>query len=234
MSDNDLDTSLFGTQLTGPETDPQSLEKQLSLYQQHLAELPATATEIDRARVQLDIAETLLALDRKEEAWITAREALMVFLNTEQWQEAVESYNVLFQTEQPASLAALGQGVWLAITFPIQPDTTIAMLQHIIEETPDDSDGAAVAAITAHYIADIRATEDKHDSLTFLTQNIIGQVAKRHSNVSTQAELGAWMDKLHLKEPGEFLPLMAAVIDVLVEDEWWFDRDELRKKLPVH
>ena len=234
MSDNDLETSMFGTQLTGPETDSQSLEKQLSLYQQHLAELPATATEIDRARVQLDIAETQLALDRKEEAWITAREALMVFLNTEQWQEAVESYNVLFQTEQPASLAALGQGVWLAITFPIQPDTTIAMLQHIVEETPDDSDGAAVAAITAHYIADIRAADDKHDSLTFLTQNIIGQVAKRHSNVSTQAELGAWMDKLHLKEPGEFLPRMATVIDVLVQDEWWFDRDELRKKLPVH
>ena len=234
MSDNDLETSMFGTQLTGPETDSQSLEKQLSLYQQHLAELPATATEIDRARVQLDIAETQLALDRKEEAWITAREALMVFLNTEQWQEAVESYNVLFQTEQPASLAALGQGVWLAITFPIQPDTTIAMLQHIVEETPDDSDGAAVAAITAHYIADIRAADNKHDSLTFLTQNIIGQVAKRHSNVSTQAELGAWMDKLHLKEPGEFLPRMATVIDILVEDEWWFDRDDLRKKLPVH
>ena len=234
MSDNDLETSLFGTQLTGPETDSQSLEKQLSLYQQHLAELPATATEIDRARVQLDIAETQLALDRKEEAWITAREALMVFLKTEQWQEAVESYNVLFQTEQPASLAALGQGVWLAITIPIQPDTTIAMLQHIVEETPDDSDGAAVAAITAHYIADIRAADNKHDSLTFLTQNIIGQVAKRHSNVSTQAELGTWMDKLHLKEPGDFLPRMATVVDVLVEDEWWFDRDELRKKLPVH
>jgi tetratricopeptide (TPR) repeat protein len=234
MSDNELDTNMFGTQLAGTETDPQSLEKQLSLYQQHLAELPTTATEIDRASIQLDIAETLLALDRKEEAWSTAREALEIFLNTEQWQEAVESYNVLFQTEQPASLAALGQGVWLAVTFPIQADTTIAMLQHIVEETPNDSDGAAVAAITAHYIADIRAAEDKHHSLTFLTQNILGQVAKRHSNVSTQAELDTWLDKLHLKEPGEFLPRMATVIDVLVQDEWWFDRDELRKKLPVH
>ena len=234
MSDNELDTNMFDPQLTGTETDPQSLEEQLGLFQQHLAELPATAAETDRARIQLDIAETLLALERKQQAWSSAREALGVFLNAEQWQEAVESYNVLFQTEQPASLAALGQGVWLAITFPIQPDTTIAMLQHIVEETPDDSDGAAVAAITAHYIADIRAADNKHDSLTFLTQNIIGQVAKRHSDVSTQAELGAWMDKLHLKEPGDFLPRMAAVIDILVQDEWWFDRDELRKKLPVH
>jgi len=234
MSDNELDSSMFGTQLAGTETDPESLEKQLSLYQQHLAELPATATETDRGRIQLDIAETLLALDRKEEAWSTARKALEIFLNAEQWQDAVESCNVLFRTEQPASLSALGQGVWLAVTFPIQADTTIAMLQHIVEETPDNSDGAAVAAITAHYIADIRAPEDKHHSLTFLTQNILGQVAKRHSNISTQAELDAWLDKLSLKKPNEFLPRLATVIDVLVEDEWWFDRDELRNKLPVH
>ena len=234
MSDNEQDTNMFGTELVGTEMDPQSLEKQLTLYQQHLAELPERASEVDRARVLLDIAETQLALERKEEAWNIAREALNVFLQDEQWQEAVECCNVLFQTEQPASLAALGQGVWLAVTFPIQPDTTIAMLQHIVEETPDDSDGAAVAAITAHYIADIRATDDKHHSLTFLTQNIIGQVAKRHSNVSTQAELDAWMDKLNLKDPQEFLPRLATVIDVLVQDEWWFDSDELRKKLPVH
>jgi len=234
MSDNEAETNMFGTPLVGTETDTQSLEKQLALYQQHLAELPDSASEVDRARVLLDIAETQLALEHKEESWNTAREALNMFLQGEQWQEAVESCNVLFQTEQPASLAALGQGVWLAVTFPIQPDTTIAMLQHIIEETPDDSDGAAVAAITAHYIADIRATEDKHHSLTFLTQNIIGQVAKRHSNVSTQAELDAWMDKLNLKEPQEFLPRLAIVIDVLVQNDWWFDRDELRKKLPVH
>jgi len=234
MSDNELDPGMFGSQLTGIETDPQSLEKQLSLYQQHLAELPASATDTDRANIQLDISEALLALDRKEEAWSIAREALDVFLNAEQWQQAVESYNVLFQTEQPASLTALGQGVWLAVTFPIHADTTIAMLQHIIEETPADSDGAAIAAITAHYIADIRTSDDKHHSLTFLTQNLLGQVAKRHSNINTQAELDAWLEKLHLKEPGEFLPRLATVIDVLAEDEWWFDRDELRKKLPVH
>jgi tetratricopeptide (TPR) repeat protein len=234
MSDNEPDTNLFGTELIGTETDRQSLEKQLALYQQHLAELPDSAPDIDRARVLLDIAETQLALEHKEEAWNIARETLDVFLQIEHWQEAVECCNLLFQAEQPASLAALGQGVWLAVTFPIQPDTTIAMLQHIIDETPTDSDGAAVAAITAHYIADIRSSDEKHHSLTFLTQNLLGQVAKRHSNVSTQDELDAWLDKLQLKDPQEFLPRLATVIDVLVQNEWWFDRGELRAKLPVH
>ena len=231
MHDDQPDPTLFGTTTNA---DTASLEQQLTLFRQHLAELPDSASETDRARVLLDIAETELAMARKEAAWQTVRPALDVFLKHENWQEAVEACNVLFQTEQAASLSALGQGVWLAVTFPIHPDTTVAMLQHIVDETPPESDGAAVAAITAHYIADIRSSEEQHQSLTFLTQNILGQVAKRHSNVNTQAELDAWLQRLQLQDPADFLPRLATVIDVLVQDDWWFDRDALREKLPVN
>lgn len=231
MHDDQPDPTLFDNTTNADHT---SLEQQLALFRQHLAELPATASEADRARVRLDIAETELALDRKAAAWQTVRPALDVFVEGEHWQEAVEACNVLFQADQPASLSALGQGVWLAVTFPIQPDTTVAMLQHIVDETPADSDGAAVAAITAHYIADIRSSDAQHESLTFLTQNILGQVAKRHSNVNTQAELDAWLQRLELQDPARFLPRLATVIEVLVQDDWWFDRDVLREKLPVN
>ncbi len=234
MSEQDIDKSLFGNDAPLIDTDTKTLQDQLQSFRQHLAELPADVSEADRARIKLDIAETLLALDDKEQAWNTAREVLDVFLQQQMWQQAVESYNVLFQSDQPASLSALGQGVWLAVTFPIAADTTVAMLQHIVEETPDDSDGGAVAAMAAHYIADIRSDDDDHDSLTFLTQNIIGQVAKRHSNVNTQAEMDMWIARLQLNDPNEFLPRLGKVIDVLVGDDWWYDRDKLRESLPIH
>ncbi len=232
MNPNDPDPDLFGETLAIDTADPAALEKQLELFRQHLDALPPDATAVDRARIELDIAETELALGRKEAAWERARRAFDVFLEARAWQEAVEACNVLFQTEQPASLAALGMGVWLAVTFPIEPDTTVAMLQHIIDETPPDADGAAVAAITAHYIADIRSPEEKHESLTFLTQNLLGQVAKRHSNVMTQEQMDAWLDRLELRDPQIFLPRLARVVDVLVGDDWWFDRDALRATLP--
>ncbi|HEB67104.1 MAG TPA: hypothetical protein ENI93_04080 [Gammaproteobacteria bacterium] len=232
MNPDDPDPNLFGDTLAVDAQSPADLEKQLALFRQHLEALPATASDVDRARIELDIAETELALERKAAAWERARRAFDVFLAHQAWQEAVEACNVLFQTEQPASLAALGMGVWLGVTFPIEPDTTVAMLQHIIDETPPDADGAAVAAITAHYIADIRSPEDRHESLTFLTQNLLGQVAKRHSNVMTQEQLDAWLDRLELRDPQIFLPRLAKVVDVLVGDQWWFDRDALRATLP--
>lgn len=215
-----------------PQAVGQSLDERLQMLQQQLAELGDNASELDKSRVKLDIAETLLAMERKEEAWTEARGCFDVFLNNECWQEAVESCNVLFQCDQPASIVALGQGVWLAVTYPIEVDTTVAMLNHIIDETPKDSDGAAVAAVSAHYIADLRASDEKHDSITFLTRHLIGQVAKNHSNIQSQEQLDAWMTKLELRDPEVFLPRLSQIVNVMVEDQWWFDRDELRNKLP--
>lgn len=233
MSEFEIDETMFGN-TTLASTSGMSLDEQLKQHQQHLAELPDNASLMDRARVRLDISEMLLALERKEEAWKEARDIINTFLNNEAWQEAVETCNVLFQCEQPASLSALGQGVWLAVTFPIMPQTTITMLNHIIDETPADSDGAAVAAITSHYIADLRAPEDKHESLTFLTSKILADVAKRHSNVESQEQMDMWLKKLELQDPKAFLPRLSTIIDVLVQDDWWFDRDALREKLPVN
>lgn len=210
------------------------LMERLSASKEHLSNLPADADAIERAKIELDIAELLLALDQKEESWNKARELFDLFLEKENWQLAVEACNVMYQTEQPASIVALGHGVWLAVTYPIEPDTTIAMLNHIVDETPKDSDGAAVAAMTGYYIADIRASDENHDSLTFLAKTILGNVAKRHSNVQTQKEMDIWLQKLELNDPEVFLPRLSLVVNSIVEDNWWFDRDELRSKLPVN
>ena len=86
--------------------------------------------------------------------------------------------------------------------------------------------------MTAHYIADVRSPEDKHDNITFLTRHLLTQVAQRHGNIQNQDQLNMWMLKLELKDPEVFLPRMSQIINVMVGDQWWFDRDALREKLP--
>lgn len=224
---NDISAALSGDER-------QELAEKLNAYQDKLKSLPADTSVLERALVQLDISELLLALDQKEHAWNEARATFTVFVENEEWQHAVEACNVMYQTEQPASIVALGHGVWLAVTYPISADTSVAMLNHIVDETPADSDGAAVAAMAGYYIADIRSSDEEHESMTFLAKTILGNVAKRHSNVQTQKEMDAWMFRLELKEPEIFLPRLSLVVNSIVEDNWWFDRDELRAKLPVN
>ena len=144
------------------------------------------ATPLARVRMQLDIAEILVALERKPDAWTVAREAFNTALNHESWQDAVEACNVLYQCEQADSIAVLGMGVWLAISFPVDPELTLAMLLHIVDETPNNSDGAALAAVAARYVIDLRADDEQHASQGFLADNLIARVAERHSNVRDQ------------------------------------------------
>jgi hypothetical protein len=205
------------------------LTQSLEAKQQELNNLQ-NATPLARARLQLDVAELLIALERKLEAWILAREAFDAALQQDAWQDAVEACNVLYQCEQADSIAALGMGVWLAVSFPVDPELTLAMLLHIVDETPDNSDGAALAAVAARYVIDLRADDASHESQSFLANNLIARVAERHGKVRDQAALDQWMDRMELRDPQIFLPRLGQVVNIIVGDAWWFNRDELRKK----
>ena len=210
-----------------------SLTALLKQQQEQFAQLPDDTDAIERARLQLDIAETQLGLQQKQDSWDTARETFDVFVATEQWQDAVEACNVLFQCEHADSLAALGNGVWLAVTYPVPAQLTVAMLQHIVDETPDDSDGGAVAAMVAHYIADLRTEGKEHESLTFFTNQLVASVAKRHRGIENDPEMiRIWTEILGLNEVPELLARLGAMLNVIVGDQWWIDRDALRARLP--
>ena len=185
-----------------------------------------------RLRVALDRCYGLLELNRTEEAWNQARPLLDDAIPAELWTRAVEACDIMFQADRPDSLKALAHGVWLGVTFPIDPELSVAMLQHIVDESVDRSDGAAVAAATANYIVDVRAEGKQRDDLQFFTMQMLGEVARRHSQVQEQEIFDFWIQQLELNDPAKFLPRLASVLDVLSEGAWWFDRDELRAKIP--
>lgn len=209
------------------------LEARLKELRQHRVEVQDPRSD-GYADLMLEEGRLLIRLEKMPEAWEIARAAFDIYIANENWQGAVEACDVMFAADQPDSLVALGQGIWLAVTFPVDPELTVAMLDHVIEETPDDSDGAAVAAVTAHYVVDLRAKGRQRDDLIFFTNNLIGTVARRHSKVESQEAFNYWTEKLELNDPAKFLVRLRNVVDVLVQDQWWFDRDAVRERLPVN
>ncbi len=233
MTDKTLDiTKLVQRDETAPSAaESEALKRALADKLQQLSTLDE-GDPLPRARLQLDAAELLNALSHGADAWPLAQQAFVTAMQHAAWADAVEACDVLFQCQQTDSLAALGMGVWLAVTFPVDPELTVAMLVHVVDETPDDSDGAAVAAIAARYVVDLRASDERHGDLSFLADRLIGMVAQRHSNVQDQAGLDRWLNHLQLRDPQRFLPRLAAVVDAIVGNKWWFDRDVLRASLP--
>jgi len=229
--------------MTGENTSVQAIDQSESVKEiqqvlakarKHLKTMPETSTPVDRARALLDVAEPLTGLGRGDEAWQHAREAFSVFVDYAHWQDAVEAADILSQCGHEESIKALGHGIWLSVTYPVRAQTTVALLDHVIDETPDDSDGAAVAAMAAHYIVDLRTEGEEKTSLSFLTTQMIARVAKRQRGIEDQETLNTWIEMYQLNDIPELFKRLALIVDVLVGDTWWFDRDALRAQLPVN
>ena len=78
MTSNDTINELL--QSTDSDESIEYLNKFLEEKQKALAELPEDVSALDRAHLQLDIAEALVGVGRAEECWEMAREAFDVFL----------------------------------------------------------------------------------------------------------------------------------------------------------
>jgi len=198
-----------------------------------LAELSAGAETLRRADLLLQLGRALVRLEKNAEAWAAAREAFDLYMAEQAWEGAAQCCDILFLSDQPQSLAALGHGIWLAVTYPVDPELSVALLQRVVEETPPDADGAAVAAVTAYYLVDMRAREPQRDHLLLYANQVLATVARRHSSVDGQQNFNKWIEDMELGDPALFLPRLRNVVDVLVQDDWWFDRDALQAALPV-
>jgi hypothetical protein len=210
------------------------MQQLLSNARKHLKSVPDDSHPVERALAIMDVAEPLLGLGNSAEAWQYAREAFSVFVDYERWQAAAEAADILYQCGQKDSISALGQGIWLAVTYPVKAQTTATLLNYVIDETPDDSDGAAIAAMAAHYIVDLRTEGEEKTSLAFLTTQMIARVAKRHRGIEDQDTLNTWIEMYQLNDVPELFKRLALIVDVMAGDKWWFDRDALRARLPVN
>lgn len=187
---------------------------------------------LKQAELRHTLAQTQVELGQGKTAWGHAQAAFNVYLNQQKWELAAACCDTLFRCNLDNALIALGHGLWLSITFPVEVTLTISQLQHVIDETPEESDGAAVAAAMAAYINEIRGNAQKNDDVALAVGQMLNDVARRHSQVNTQDEFDQWFARLELDDPGKLVVRMRNIIDVLVQDNWWFDRAALQALIP--
>ncbi|WP_428086609.1 hypothetical protein [Candidatus Thioglobus sp.] len=207
----------------------EQLVSRLEFFEKQLAEqTPDTPVEA-RINTLLEIARIQVERYQGSDAWERAMTAFDLAVENELWELATEACDALFLSEGPDALKALGHALWLGITFPIDAEITVAMLQHLVEESPKGADTKAYAAAVAHYIVSVRRGAD--DDLTFFASQMIASVADEHSYVTEQSSFDLWRKTLQLDKPEVFLAKISSAIEQLVGDNWWIDRDAIRAKL---
>jgi len=199
---------------------------------QQLTNLSDGEGSLAQAEINLELAGLQLDLDNRDEAHARAHSVIDTFIRDQHFEDAALACQYIYLCDKDDAISAIGQAAWLAVTYPVNPHLTVNVLDHIIDETPDESDGAAVAAATAHYVADLRAADQEHEQIKLFTGAMLARVARRHSNIESQEKFERWVKILELDDPSKFLVRLRNVIDVMVQEEWLFDRDALTAALP--
>jgi hypothetical protein len=208
-------------------------EKQLSArlvyFTEQLDKQTANTPVKEKINTLLEIGRIQVERYKGTDAWDKGMQAFDLAKENELWELAVEACDVMFLSEGPEALKALGHALWLGITFPIDAEITVAMLQHLVEESPKGADTKAYAGAVAHYITSMRCGAE--DDLTFFASQMIASIADEHSHVTDQSTFDLWRRTLQLDKPEVFLPKLSGAVDQLVGDNWWIDRDKIRAKL---
>lgn len=205
------------------------LQTRLKYFETQLANLSQNVLVEERIKNLLEIGRIQVERYKGADAWDKAFTAFHLAQEDGLWELAVEACDVMFLSESPDALVALGHALWLGVTFPINPEITVAMLQHLVEESPEEADTRAVAASVAHYITSIRC--GKEDELTFFTAQMLASVADKHSHVTDQTTFDLWRKTLKLDDPDVLLKKLSGAIEQLVNEKWWIDRDNIKAKL---
>ena len=207
----------------------EQLKARLEYFEAQLVEMAEGVAVEDRIKTLLEIGRIQVERYKGADAWEKAFTAFNLAQQNELWELAVEACDVMFLSEGPDALVALGHALWLGVSFPIDPEISVAMLQHLVEESPEEADTRAVAATVAHYITSMRCGKD--DDLTFFSAQMLASVADKHSHISDQSTFDLWRKTLQLDKPEVFLQKLSNAIEQLVGDKWWIDRDKIRAKL---
>lgn len=182
-----------------------------------------------RRQAQLELARVLLELQQGEAAFAQARAMLEPALAAADYEAAAAACQAMYRSGRPDSIVALGHGIWLAVACPVDPDLSLQLLRSLVEETPPDADGAAVAAMLGYFLMERRAREPERERLVFLARQLVAEVAGRHRGITGEEAIGVWVRMHELDDVDLLLERMGRVLDAITPS-WWFDRDALRQK----
>lgn len=209
-------------------------EMRLAEVEAQLASLPENeANRAQRLSLCNEMGYLLHDLERGDEAWQLGHDVFHRALEAQLWEQAVQACDIIYQGEKDDAIPALVHGVWLAVTYPIDPELSVLMLKNLSEETPPKADAVAIPAAVAAYLVELRAVEPQREELQFFTAGLLAEVAKKHSEVVDNKELfDFWVERHELNDPAKILGNLGQLLDVLVPSDWWYDRELLRSQLP--
>ncbi|MBF0415520.1 MAG: hypothetical protein HQL79_07095 [Magnetococcales bacterium] len=126
---------------------------------------------------------------------------------------------------------ALAQRIWVALKTDIPVSEVVLALFHLLNTLGPQHEVAGPIAALAHFMAKHRSSNDPDRELAMgQAQQMFHRVCEEKGIVGEEA-FQIWVKNSRLDDPNHYVPVVMHCLEIMVGDEWWFDRSLLQKEL---
>ncbi len=166
------------------------------------------------------------------EEWKMNKAAIARFAKDSNWPEALKLLKVLSTKHRNKEIyKALAMRVWICLKSDAPSAEVVLSLFHLLNTLGSKHEIAGPIAALAHLIAKNRTPEHKdHDLALGQAQQMFNLVCENAGIVGDDA-FQKWVKANQLDNPNHYVPIVMNCLDIMVGDDWWFDRDKLQAEM---
>ncbi|MBF0192129.1 MAG: hypothetical protein HQL99_13465 [Magnetococcales bacterium] len=166
------------------------------------------------------------------EEWNENRIAIDQLSRQGQWPEVLELLRRLTTKHKNNEIyKALAQRVWVGLKTQAPAIEVVQSLYHLLNTLGPTHELAPAVCALAQLLA-IHRTPDHPDQELAIghTQQMFSMVCGA-LNITGDEEFQNWVKAKQLDEPDLFIPEIIRMLEMMVGDDWWIDREGLQKEL---
>ncbi|MEO5362527.1 MAG: hypothetical protein H7838_02715 [Magnetococcus sp. DMHC-8] len=164
------------------------------------------------------------------EEWQLNKAAIARFGRNGHWQEALALLTAMSKKQRSHEMyKALAQRVWVALKSDAPVPEVVLALYHLLNTLGPRHEIAGPIAALAHLMAKHRTPDHPDQALAQAqSQQMFALVLDAVGIVGDDA-FGKWVTHNHLDDPNHYIPIVLHGLEIMVGDDWWFDRDALQR-----
>ena len=164
--------------------------------------------------------------------WNLNKAAVTRFAKDSNWPEALKTLKMLSTKHRNKEVyKALAMRVWICLKSDAPVDEVVLSLFHLLNTLSSKHEVAGPIAALAHLMAKNRTPEHEDRDLAMgQAQQMFNMICEHYKIVGEEA-FHKWVAGNKLDNPNHYIPIVMNCLDIMVGDEWWFDREQLQNEM---
>ncbi|MBF0142709.1 MAG: hypothetical protein HQL59_04530 [Magnetococcales bacterium] len=164
--------------------------------------------------------------------WAMRRQAVLQFSRSGQWDEVLKTLTFMSSSPRHSGIyQALGHRVWVALKTQAPASDTVLALFHLLNTLGPRHEIAGPVAALAHFVARHRTPDHPDRELAMGQAQQMFALVCGAINVLPGEPFDRWVRETHLDDPNHYVPVVLRALELMVGEEWWFDREALERQL---